>query len=209
MKKQASQKAFTIVETLVAISILLIALTGPLTIISQSLHSSYFSRDQVTASYLAQEAIEYIRNRRDTNALVTGNDYTHWLDGIATNINPDDSGGDIYINNNGSLTPKKLELVRGDSGYELQSCGVSGCDVLGYGAIDSLNSGYGSTDQAATPSLFTREIILSRAPDDTSDGIPLREVLVTVNVKWQTGDTPSEVTLKETLDNWQLEKPQS
>src|SRR5438046_1665614 len=60
---------FTIIETLVAIAILLLAIVGPLSIASTSLNSAYYAKDQVTAFYLAQEGIEYMRFLRDTNSL--------------------------------------------------------------------------------------------------------------------------------------------
>ncbi len=60
-------RAFTLIETFVATSVLLISLVGPLSLAAQSLRSAYYARDQVTAFYLAQEAIEYVRAKRDQN----------------------------------------------------------------------------------------------------------------------------------------------
>lgn len=70
--------AFTLLETLVAVAVLLMALTGPFSIAQQSLKSAYYARDQVTAYYLAQEGIEYVRAHRDQNYL-SGQP---WLSGI-------------------------------------------------------------------------------------------------------------------------------
>ncbi len=72
-------RAFTLLETLVAVSVLLMALLGPFTIASQSLRSAFYARDQVTAFYLAQEGIEYVRAVRDQNYL-SGND---WMESLA------------------------------------------------------------------------------------------------------------------------------
>lgn len=77
------ERGFTFVETLVAISILLLAIAAPLTLGSQGLAASRIARDQVIGTYLAQEAIEYARNVRDTNALA-GND---WLQGLEDCVN--------------------------------------------------------------------------------------------------------------------------
>jgi prepilin-type N-terminal cleavage/methylation domain-containing protein len=58
-------KGFTLIETMVAITVLLVSLAGPLTIATKGLSAAVFARDQITAFYLAQEAVEFIRNRRD------------------------------------------------------------------------------------------------------------------------------------------------
>ena len=59
MKKHANnQKGFSLVETLVALSILLVSLVAPLTIASQSLQNIFFAREQYTAMMLAQEGVE-------------------------------------------------------------------------------------------------------------------------------------------------------
>ncbi len=64
-------KAFTLVETMVATSILVIAVAGPMTLTSRSLASGFYARDQVTAFHLAQEALEVVRAVRDQNILLT------------------------------------------------------------------------------------------------------------------------------------------
>lgn len=60
---------FTLVETMVAITVLLLAIVGPMTLAQQGISSSRASKNQITAYYLAQEAFEYVRNQRDYNIL--------------------------------------------------------------------------------------------------------------------------------------------
>lgn len=67
-------RGFTLLETIVAIAILSLAITGPMIISEKGIDTSIYARDQVTAFYLAQEAVEYIRNIRDTNRI---NGYTN------------------------------------------------------------------------------------------------------------------------------------
>ena len=73
MKKTVNkkEKGFTLIETLVAIFILVIAVTGPMSAAQNSLKASFLARDQVVAYYLAQDAIEGIKNLRDNDALST------------------------------------------------------------------------------------------------------------------------------------------
>lgn len=82
--KRKREEGFTIMETLVAIAILLLSITGPMVFSQNGLRAAFYARDQVTAFYLAQDAIEYVKNRRDHNVL-SGN--SKWLDGL---LNPGD-----------------------------------------------------------------------------------------------------------------------
>lgn len=58
-------QGFSLVETLVAITILLTVLVGPLTIITSSSRSTSFSSEQVTAFFLAQEGAELMEKARN------------------------------------------------------------------------------------------------------------------------------------------------
>jgi prepilin-type N-terminal cleavage/methylation domain-containing protein len=69
--KRSSTRGFTLLETLVAITILTIAVSGPLYVADRALVAAQVSRDQLTASYLAQEGIEYMRAMRDREFLTT------------------------------------------------------------------------------------------------------------------------------------------
>jgi len=59
------RRAFTLVETLVAITILTFAVTGTFLTANNALIAAATSRNQLTASYLAQEGIENVRLLRD------------------------------------------------------------------------------------------------------------------------------------------------
>ena len=60
---------FTLLETLVAITLLTIAIVAPMSLTTQALGSAYYARDQITASYLAQEGLEAVRSVRDANII--------------------------------------------------------------------------------------------------------------------------------------------
>jgi len=81
MRKNSIQKdiknaGFTIIETLVAITILMIAIAGPLTVAEKGLSASIYARDQLIGSYLAQDGMEYIKNVLDTDQLNSSNPVT-------------------------------------------------------------------------------------------------------------------------------------
>lgn len=77
-------KGFTLVETLVAIIVLLLVIIGPMTIAQRGIQNSYYANEQSTAVFLAQEALEAVRSLRDNNALVVSenpaafSDTTKW-----------------------------------------------------------------------------------------------------------------------------------
>lgn len=60
---------FTLIETLVAVSLLSVAVVAPMALTSKSLAAAYYARDQITAFHLSQEAIESVRHARDHNVL--------------------------------------------------------------------------------------------------------------------------------------------
>jgi prepilin-type N-terminal cleavage/methylation domain-containing protein len=65
-----SKSGFTLIEALVAITILTLSITGAFSAANSAMRASSIARDQLTASYLAQEGIEYVRMLRDNAYLV-------------------------------------------------------------------------------------------------------------------------------------------
>lgn len=65
----ARERGFTLVETLVAVTLLTIAIVAPMTLTTMSFSAAYYAREQITAFHLAQEGIEAIRHIRDGNIL--------------------------------------------------------------------------------------------------------------------------------------------
>lgn len=69
MKKTINkQKGFTLVETFVAIIVLTIAVLGPMTLLSRALQDARYIKDQVTATFLAEEGIELVMDYRNNNS---------------------------------------------------------------------------------------------------------------------------------------------
>ncbi len=104
---QYSSKGFTLIETFVAVTILLIAILGPMSLFSKAIRDGIYARNQVTAFYLAQEGLELAINVVKTNKL-SG---TYWLQDLETSCNNtctididedgiisiSSGGGDLYL----------------------------------------------------------------------------------------------------------------
>jgi type II secretory pathway pseudopilin PulG len=87
-QRRPLKAAFTLIETLVAITILVLAIVAPMSLTVRSLSSAYYARDQITASNLGQEGIEAVRSLRDHNVLLiskTNNSGVNIFDGIPIN----------------------------------------------------------------------------------------------------------------------------
>ena len=203
MKKFAQKnKGFTLIETLVAITILMLAISGPLVFVSGALGEAIYARDQVTAFYLAQDAIEQIRNIRDTNEIQiqtginepSGSPAGPWLSNLAgvdgtLDLSPclDQNGCIISALNAGAST--------------IQTCPSNGCPALSY---DPTTFVYGYTQDEisggknylanGTPSIYTRTVHITQLGAD--------EAKVSVRIDWQTQFSARSFTVVEDIFNW-------
>lgn len=200
IKKQNSG-GFTILETLVAITIILIAITGPLDIIAHSLKASYYSRDEVTAFYLAQEAIEYARNQRDNNELNLNSTIDQWLDNA---VPPD------CLNNADETSIKKCVLLQDTEGnYQYDPCTGNCADNESYRMKRFSNTGVMGAVSGDEDTNFTREIYFTKVVDRSvvgdTEGQTRNEILVTVNVYWSNSfGSNNKFTLSTRLYNWKI-----
>lgn len=67
-----NNKGFTLVETLVAISIFTASILGLISVLASGISNVGYAKKKIMATYLAQEGIEYARNIRDTHVLYEG-----------------------------------------------------------------------------------------------------------------------------------------
>lgn len=165
-------RGFTLVETLVAVTILVIGSLGPIAIAAQGIASAGYAKDQITAYYLAQEGIEFVRNTRDTNAL-------HGL------LNSSSAAPDYWLS--GLTACASAAGCKVDARTSVVSACLRTCPNL---TLSSGYYGYGGT----TVTNFNRTIkILSTASDNT------KTVQVTMN--WNSRGTTRTFVLSEDLYN--------
>lgn len=174
---QKETAGFTLIETLVAISILLVAVVGPMTIAAQGLQNAFYAREQVTAYLLGQEAIEILRSIRDENA-IAGVD---WLTGVPASCEGDSADGC-------SVDPRTFEFT--DCGASSTACQIN----YDTGALESTRGFY--THGAGDATAFTRRMWVDEVAAD-------QEVAVTVEVSWTSGIFAGErvITLQTRVFN--------
>lgn len=200
---RSHQKGFTLLETLVAVFILTLALTGPIYIASLAIRGSVESRDNISAYHLAEEAIEAIRNKRDEISLQTSISPANWLYGI--------TGGVGCINPAVVASPVKCYMTRdattGDYSFTVCNDGED-CPPLLFNPTGAVIYGQTGLLQAeAASSKFIREVYLQVAPQDgATDVNALREVDVYVTIKWQDRGRQRSFQIVETLHNQQYAK---
>lgn len=168
-----NKRGFTLLETLVAITILLISIGGPLTIATKGLSSALLARDQITAFYLAQEAIEFARNERDERAL----NNEPWASGFLGTFSGCVDGGECMVDTINNV----VRTCTGD------------CDKLLY---DTATGFYVTAPTGSTEtSIFRRSL--------SFETVNANEVAATVVMEWTTGLFSRTFTLRENILNWQ------
>ena len=169
MKKTSLQSGFSLVETLVAITILLIVIVGPMTISSTSARSTSFASEQVTAFFLAQEGTELVRKLRDDVVLefFAENTTEPWADFLATINACTLTGGcavEIDDDSQGTISVDRCSLAAGCQVY-LRETGTS-------------RSLFTHDNSGATDTPFTRVVTVEITGD---------EAKVISTVSWRVG----------------------
>ncbi len=182
-KVSKNKKGFSLVESMVAISILTLSISAAFTAVQSSLKSSGYAKDQIFAFFLAQEGFEAIKNLRDENALnyVSGGGET-WLTGIS-----EDTGDPCWFGGTG--VGKKTCIVSIDhSDGDIVLSSAAPCVAGQFGGCpnikkqtDSSSNEFGllgyTVGNGWVDTRFKREIQLTEISSD-------REILVTINIRW-------------------------
>ena len=146
-----NKQGFTLIETFVAILILIFAVIGPLGLLSRAISDGNYAKNQITAHFLAQETAEYVIYQRNQNVLAGSS--VDWLGGLNACV-----GQTCKIDVDGAIGP----------------CDIDNDGCLLY--IDNTGGFKKYTHTASSESsIFQRQVEIERIGDDES-----ARVLVTV-----------------------------
>lgn len=195
-------KAFTLVEALVAISILMIAIASPMTLAQKGLSTATLSKDQMIASFLAQDAIEAVKNIRDQIAVSTVSG--DWLgDPISPCVC---SGAD---NCNFDITPLKFCTIDTTRSWTIGTDGsiktflgnVNDAKLkMSYITLPSGDKQFLKYDYTGVDnSKFTRYINIKKT---STSGIGADEAVINVRVFWDSPQGVQKIDVQDYIYNY-------
>lgn len=197
---ELDRRGFTLIETFVAITILMIAILGPMSIIAKFYADSTYAKNQIAATFLAQDGLETVQNLIKNNTAIrlaspnfeggcaTDDD---WLDGLGACVGVDK---DCNVDSFSGIVEScnDTEDREDDSDCYLTK---NGAGFYGLGGED--------------PSyLFKRYITITDKTIEANKNNPgidiplqdLREAEVKVEVTWRgRGVTPSSVVVRSLI----------
>lgn len=135
------RQGFTLIETMIALSIITFAILGPISLAIYSIKVSTLAKNQVIASFLAQDAMEYIKNWRDNNYL-NGKSWLNKLKGSCANPLG------CYVDT----------ILPWDNNDAIKNCSGT-CPVLKY-------DGFSYNQSTGTDTIFTRKYIIDENVPD-------------------------------------------
>ncbi|RJQ37538.1 prepilin-type N-terminal cleavage/methylation domain-containing protein [Candidatus Parcubacteria bacterium] len=193
-------KGFTLLETLVALAIVVGGVLGPFALANRSLAVAKFSRNELIAANLAAEGIELIHGYRTSN-LLSGQIPPMWDQGLGQDGSSREYQVDVICTSS---------TCRPGSGRtpNFQRCGPVNCaNPLLWDAATGLYSYAGGV-----PTPFVRVVTIDRRDppsnrhyDDAASPVEVpREDQMTIisRVTWVDGGRTRQVELVEVLYNW-------
>lgn len=181
---------FTLVETLVAISILLVGVSAAFAAAQSGLSSTTAVKDRITAIFLAQEGMEMVRNLKDENLLeqnLSGDaNSPYWLNGMV--------GAGAPCGTVATPTSCDFSFRDNEPNIKFVTCDASNSNCkLNIGNFGAIGNRYTHEPSATQISKFTRNISFL-----VSESGNKKEALVTVEVKWGA----HEIEVTNSLFNW-------
>lgn len=166
------KKGFTLLEVILAIFILTLATGGSSILVRQTIQSVSIVQSKLTASYLAQEGIEIVRNIRDSNWLEQRVDNVSWKEG---------------------LIQGEWEADYTTTSFNEDCEDNYNCRTYGNYLRLPVNGGFYNYT-LGNETIFKRKIAILDQDID--------KIMVAVEVSWQEREIPYKVEVVEYLYNW-------
>lgn len=190
-------KGFTLIETIVSVTILATAIVGPLTLSAKSIQASRGARLQLEATYLAVEGVEIIHSIRNNFSAADGNaDRSGWLGGGSPPYIQDEcsAGCAVDVTEHGGTAP----VWDTRNNRALDTCTTaSQCQI-----IYNITSGvYRQRGSSGIPgggtwivSPFTRTVTVTT--------VSPRQAHVTSTVTYESNGTTRTIVAEDDIYNW-------
>lgn len=189
-KKNQKNKGFTLIETFVAITILLISILGPLSAVAKFYADNTYARHQIAAAFLAQDGLESSINIWENHKLKYQEESPGGCDVAPLGY---EWLGPLRVCKDG-CNPDSL------SGEIVTGCDADdGCPVYKPRDENADQYFYASSDPSRIPSEYTRLIKVENIEADDPDNNPnLRAAKITATVKWKDKGKPARPVVIET-----------
>lgn len=177
-----------------AILILTMTIGALLTLAAGGFFSARYARNQIVASSLMQESLEYIRNSRD-NAVLQGLTWDQWRGQFDVDTNGNSTAG------SGCFAASKCFVDPYTTGPNVKACTAgNSCPAITY-YPDAYFYGYQSN---AYPFTITQQYLTSfvRSVTMTNGIVGTDQVVVTVSVTWLNGTSSKTVSQSTLLTRW-------
>jgi len=197
-KLKSTRTGFTLIETMVAVFILSIALTALLGLTSKSLFMARYSRNEITANYLLQEASDYIRNKRDSVAFqqrfTKNGGWSNFLAifGNSTSSSLCFSTNGCYFDVNTTINNSVIKLCN----VLKPTFGKLKCPIFYYDSEATNGSFYNYNSEIGSLSNFKRMIFFKKNPNNKN------EIYITIKIEWLNGNLVQSKSLHLGLLNW-------
>jgi prepilin-type N-terminal cleavage/methylation domain-containing protein len=179
MTLQTRQSGYSLVEVLIAVSVLLISMVGPMTIASQGIKSGNFALEQNAAFFLAQEGIEAMYSLYgDAGVADIDNDLTPGTDTSWDWVGALNSSGPCSTNFNSDgdsctfgIDFRDTSLNDNLTSNECTGGNLSQCDLY----LNESNSpaAYSHQSSGADPTPFNRTITVTRQTDNAVEVVSI------------------------------------
>lgn len=200
---------FTLIESLIAISILLIAITASMALTTNSLATARLAKNRLVATGLAQETLELIRNRRDVNfiEMIDGNLNRDWLEGINKDMGgpaqpcrptrADTAGCIVRLHPNDFSAAQNFVDINHTPNINKNRASV----IYRGGDENDPKRIYRhkTTEGLGVEGMFARFVTVEEFADSNGEGFSAR---VTVWVEWEESGDPQEVVATAYLFDW-------